>query len=192
MTRHRIPVVLAVAACLLAIAPAQAATGGQVSRRATAALKAHLGVVYKARWRHASRRWALCPRAEVLPQVVFCMGEFRYHGRWRFLEGTIARGSFRARVVYARSWVRRWRRTPSGCGRAWGVAGTIYDNDHACNGDMAGDIERAMRSGQSTRRAFVHGTNTAGFGQGGADRLPPPGRSGTGVKALGGAVPVGG
>jgi hypothetical protein len=114
MTRHRIPAVLAVAASLLAVAPAQASTSG----KATARFKAHLGVVYKARWHHASG-----------------------------------------------SWVRRWRRTPSGCGRVWGVAGTIYDNDHACNGDMAGDIERALRGGQSTRLAFVHGTNTAGFGK---------------------------
>ena len=186
MRRHRIPVALAVTASLLAVGPAQASTSG----RATARFKAHLGAVYKARWRHASRRWALCPRAEVLPQAVLCMAEFRYHGRWRFLEGTLFRRTFRARVEYARSWVRRWRRTPSGWARAWGVAGTIYDNDHACNGDMAGDIERALRSGRPTRSAFVHGTNTAGFGHVVAYRCHRSGVSVTCVNAMGDAFRV--
>ena len=181
MRRHRIPVAFAVAASLFAVAPAQASTSG----RATARFKAHLGAVYKARWRHASRRWAVCPRAEVMPQVVYCMSEFSYHGRWRLVDGWVARPSFRARLAYVRSWVRRWRRTPSACARAWGVAGTIYDNDHACNGDMAGDIERAMRSGQSTRWAYVHGTNMAGFGTFGAYRCHRSGVSVTCANAMG-------
>ena len=152
---------LAVAATLLAVAPAQASTSGQAHR----AVKADLGVVYKARWRHASRRWALCPRAGCRPGSCSAWASSATTGAGASSRTTVFRSSFRARVEYERSWVRRWRRTPSGCARAWGVAGTIYDNDHACNGDMAGDLERAMRSGQATRRAFVHGTNTAGFGQ---------------------------
>jgi hypothetical protein len=185
MAGRRIPLVLALAASLFAIATAQAAPGGRVARRATANFKAHLGVVYRAGWRHASRRWAVCPRAEVLPQVVFCMAEFRYHRRWRLVDGSVDRGSFRARLVYARSWIRRWRRTPAGCARAWGVTGTLFDNDHACNGDMAGDLERAMRSGQSTRWAYVHGTNMAGFGKVGAYRCHRAGGSVKCANAMG-------
>ena len=101
-----------------------------------------------------------------------------------------AASSVRARVVYARSWIRRWRRTPAGCGRGWGVTGTLFDNDHACNGDMAGDIERAMRSGQSTRSAYVHGTNTAGFDKLGAYRCHRRGVTVTRVNAMGDAFRV--
>jgi len=181
MTRRRIPVALVVAASRLATAPAKASISG----RATARFKAHLGAVYKARWRHASRRWAACPRAEELPQVVYCMAEFKHRGRWRLVDGWVARPSFRARLAYARSWTRRWRRTPSACARGWGVTGTIFDNDHACNGDMAGDLERAMRGGQSTRMAYVHGTNMAGFGKVGAYRCHRSGVAVTCANAMG-------
>lgn len=100
-------------------------------------------------------------------EVVFCMAEFSYHRRRRFLEGRVdvLASGMRAHVAYERTWIRRWRRSSAARTGPWGVTGTLYSNDGACNGDMAGDLERAMRSGQSTRRAFVRGTNTAGFGK---------------------------
>jgi hypothetical protein len=168
---RRLSLLLALAASLSALAAvAQAASPSVTARQATAAFKSHLAAVYGRHYSRAGRRWALCPRAELFPRpaagaVAYCMAEFRYGRRWRFVEGSvIARPSgMRADFAFERTWIRRWRRSPASCTRSWGVTGRLYTNDGACDGDMAGDLERAMRAHQSTRRAFVHGTNMAGF-----------------------------
>ena len=140
---------------------------------ATSAFKRALADSFGSRFTHASRSWALCPSQEFFPHGVdnesspsaACMAHFKSGRTWRYVSALIEQGDNGAEMnkPYARAWTRKWRALGPKCLKQVQVKGRVASNDGACPALMTSDLDYAVRTHHSTRRAFWHGTNTAGF-----------------------------
>ncbi|WP_028061170.1 hypothetical protein [Candidatus Solirubrobacter pratensis] len=147
---------------------------------ATAAFKTLLAAKYGSAWSDAARAWALCPREEFFPladndddgeyddglPAAICMAQFRHGRTWRYVSGRIEEGQDGAVFEpkpYTREWTRKWRKLPAKCLRQLHLRGTAYSNDGTCPALMISDLAYDVRKGRKPRRAYWHGTNTAGF-----------------------------
>ncbi|WP_156028369.1 hypothetical protein [Candidatus Solirubrobacter pratensis] len=139
---------------------------------ATAAFKDLLASKYPA-FKRASVKWALCPREEFFPAGLdgdsppsaLCMAQFRSGRTWRYVSARIEQHEPGVLMdkPYTRTWTRRWRKLPSRCLHELDVRGTAYSNDGTCPALMISDLAYTVRKGKRPRRAYWHGTNTAGF-----------------------------
>jgi hypothetical protein len=165
---------------------------------ATASFKRLLADKYGAQWTGAAVSWALCPREEFFPDgfdgesepVALCMAQFRSGRTWRYVSASVEQtepGPAFSGRPYTRAWARKWRKLPSKCLRQLDVRGRAYSNDGSCPALMISDLAYAVRKGKSTRRAFWHGTNTAGFQKLVSYRCRTRGRTITCTNALGDA-----
>jgi hypothetical protein len=182
-----------------ASAGARPATLGHLSRaNATTWFKRLLAEKYGATWSRAGVRWAKCPRQEFFPHgasgdgsaEAYCMAEFRSGHVWRYVAASVQQGLVApvlAREPFTRRWTRRWRRSPARCLDQLRVPGRAYSNDGACEALMISDLAFGLRTGHHARRAYWHGTNTAGFGKLAAHRCRWRARSVTCRNALGDA-----
>lgn len=163
----------------------------------TAAFKRALAQRYGSNFTRASRSWALCPPQEFFPKGLdddgtpsaICMAQFKAGRTWRYVSATIDQGNQGAEMTkpYTRAWTRRWRKLGPKCLRQVRVKGHVASNDGSCPGLMVSDLAYAVRSHHSARRAFWHGTNTAGFQTVARYRCTTRGRSITCTNALGDA-----
>lgn len=165
--------VACVVACAITVSDASAASGLR-ERNATAMLKKQLAHRYGSAWTDASRHWALCPKEEFFRHgfdgksrpVAICMAEFRSTGkRWRFVSATLQEKASGTAIdkPFTRTWKRRWHKQSSRCRRQADVRGAIYSNDGTCPALQVSDLAYALARHQSTKFAYWHGTNTAGF-----------------------------
>jgi hypothetical protein len=113
------------------------------------------------------RRYVGCPRVERFDGKQLCYAQFRDAGVWR-LRSYLATGTNESPDLDV-SFARRWRRTLRTCHGSRSerryAPGRLRSNYFACDYLMAWDIQSAISSGKRVRRAYVHGTNTAGFGR---------------------------
>jgi hypothetical protein len=144
-------------------------TRGNATRLFREALASHYGD----EWSASTRRWALCPREEFFPAgqdgdspaLALCMAQFKHAGRWRLVSTSLRQADSGPimRRPWTRTWTRRWRKQPARCLRQVNVDGHVWSNDGTCPALMVSDLSYAVRAGKPARRAFWHGTNTAGF-----------------------------
>jgi len=150
-------VIAAAVTAMIALAtPATAAAANPFPR-----FRAYIATTFGVR----NPRYSRCPQAQRLQGgLALCEAQFRQGPRWRYVSAGVRRNGTIA-FPFTRTWVRRWRGCPVHDRRF--VPGTLRVNNNDCGGAslMASDIQHAVlfRSG-FPRRAFVHGTNTAGFG----------------------------
>ena len=118
------------------------------------------------------------------------MAEFGTRYVWRYVAATVQQGLVApvlAREPFTRRWTRRWRRSAARCLREVRVPGRAYSNSRSCEALMISDLAFGLRTGRRARRAYWHGTNTAGFGTLAVYRCRWSGRSVTCRNALGDA-----
>jgi hypothetical protein len=110
-------------------------------------------------------RWVACPGQQRFNGMALCEAQFRQGTRWRFVSVSVRNG--RVEFPFTTAWVRRWRTCRIRDRRY--VPGALRSNFNtaSCGGYelMAGDIQYAVKFQRRwPRQAYVHGTNTAGFG----------------------------
>jgi hypothetical protein len=144
------------------------------AENATASFKRLLADKYGAAFSGAAVSWALCPREEFFESglddegtpVALCMAQFRSGPTWRYVSATVEQtepGPVLGDKPYTRTWTRKWRKLPAKCMRQLRVRGRAWSNDGTCPALMISDLAYTVRKGGKPRRAFWHGTNTAGF-----------------------------
>ena len=165
---------------------------------ATTSFKRLLTNRYRSAWTNAGRSWALCPREEFFTSgfdddgvpAAICMAQFRHGHTWRFISASITQtepGPVFVDKPYTRGWTRKWRRLPAKCLRQVRVRGRAWSNDGTCPALMVSDLAYTVHTGGRPRRAYWHGTNTAGFGTLASYRCHTRGRTITCTNGLGDA-----
>lgn len=103
-----------------------------------------------------------CPKEQRFNGMALCKAQFRRNGKWRYVSASVRDGNAVA-YPFTRTWTRKWRSCKK---RGRYAPGKLRSNMGYCDYLMAGDIQYSVKfQGKFPKKVFVHGTNTAGFGE---------------------------